>query len=177
MVCFDGDKARKALGEDTDFYLDERPIPYQEEWKEMEVYFSDALGGGKKEIPDISANVGKLFLSEKTYLALKDTLYQYGEFLTVKYENRVGYIFNCLTVVDTDNKLNIHDPLNDCFSVVFNSTKTETVNIFKAEIDLDGHFCTNLLKSIAEKKNLTGVTFSTDIGNPFPEELGMRNTH
>ncbi|GAA5445425.1 hypothetical protein Misp06_03628 [Microbulbifer sp. NBRC 101763] len=177
MVTFDGDKAREALGEDTDFYMDERPFPYQNEWQPMEVDFDDAFGGKKKEIPDISLNVGKLFLSEKAYNLLKDKLSKFGELLPITFEGKKGYIFNGLTTVKTDEKLSIHDPLNDRFSIEFNENNIEEISIFKAEIDFNGYFCNDELKNIIESNNLTGINFSIDVGNPFPEELGMRSTH
>jgi len=176
MLHLDGDKAREALGEDTDFYMDERPIPYLPNWKVMEVAFLDAFGGEDKEIPDISANVGKLFLSEKAFKLLKDQLVDCGETLPVIYENGNGYIFNCLKVVDANEKQSMHDPLNDRFSVVFDENPDE-FSLFKSGIDFDANFCNESFKRIVEENNLTGISFSVDIGNPFPEELGMRNTH
>ena len=176
MLHLDGDKAREALGEDTDFYLDERPIPYLQYWKIMTVGFMDAFGGGEKEIPDISANVGKLFLSEKAYKLLDDQLDGYGEMLPVIYESGTGYIFNCLKVIDANEQQSMHDPLSDKFSVVFDENLDE-LNLFKSGIDFDAHFCNESFKRIVEENNLTGISFSVDIGSPFPEELGMRNTH
>ncbi len=177
ILTFDGDKAREALGEDTDFYMDERPFSYAEEWQPMEIGFDDAFGGGKKSIPDISLNVGKMFINEKAHSLLKDVISKFGEILPVTYNGQKGYIFNGLTTVKTDEKLSIHDPLNDRFSIEFSEVNIEEISIFKAEIDFDGYFCNDEFKNIVEQNNLTGVNFSIDVGNPFPEELGMRNSH
>ena len=178
MLAFDGDKAREALGEDTDFYMDERPIPYIADWQPMEIGFSDAFGGKKKkEIPDISLNVGKLFLNEKAFDCLKDLISTNGELLPVKYDNKTGYIFNGLTTVKHNEKLSTHDPMNNSFSVVFDESDIMHNSIFKAEIDHGAYFCQNEFKNIVEENSLTGINFSQDIGNPFPEELGMKVEH
>jgi hypothetical protein len=108
MVCFDGDKARAALGEDTDFYMDERPRLYAANWQVIEVDFQDAYGGGEKLFPDISANVGKLFLSEQAYAIFKNILAGFGEFLPVRYSGQKGYVFNCLKTVSAVSKLSVH---------------------------------------------------------------------
>jgi hypothetical protein len=115
MLHLDGDKARAALGEDTDFYMDERPIPYAVDWQVMEVDFQDAYGAGEKLYPDISENVGKLFLSERAYATFKDLLAGLGEFLPVRYADQKGYVFNCLKTVSAVGELSVHDPLNDRF--------------------------------------------------------------
>jgi len=144
----------------------------------MEIGFSDAFGGkNKKELPDISLNVGKLFLSEKAYNILKDLIENNGEFLPVKYDDKKGFIFNGLTTINHNEELSIHDPMNDRFSVVFDNSEVGCNSIFKAEIDFDAYFCQNELKQIVEKNNLTGINFSQDIGNPFPEELDMKVEH
>lgn len=176
ILHLEGRKARKALGDDTDFYIDERPFSYADKWQPMEVGFSDAFSKGKKEIPDISSNVGKLYLNEKAYLLLKELLNDYGEFLPVFHGAEKGYIFNCLTVNEVDERLSVHDPLNDKYSVVFN-TATKDSEIFKAKTDYNGHFCTERFKEIVESNDLQGISFSIDTGNPFPEELGMKVTH
>lgn len=177
ILTFDGDKAREALGEDTDFYMDERPLSYKDQWQPMEIAFSDAFGGSQKPTPDISLNVGKIFISEKAYDLLKEVISKFGELLPVSYEGKKGFIFNGLTTVNTDEKLSINDPMNDRFSIKFSQDSIEDISIFKAEIDYDGYFCNDEFKEIIENNGLTGLNFSTDVGNPFPEELGMRTPH
>ena len=71
----------------------------------------------------------------------------------------------------------MHDPMNDRFSVVFDESDVGYNSIFKSEVDYDAYFCQNEFKNIVEENNLTGVNFSKDIGDPFPEELGMRVEH
>ena len=178
MLTFDGDKAREALGEDTDFYMDERPIPYKVDWKPMEIEFSDAFGGkNTKGIPDISLNVGKLFLSTKAYELLKSLIEPCGELLPILYGDQKGYIFNGLAMLKPNEKLSIHDPLNDRFSIIFDDNKDANDAIFKAKIDFNAYFCQTEFKNIVEKNKLTGISFSQDLGNPFPEELGMKTSH
>ena len=178
MLAFDGDKAREALGEDTDFHIDERPISYYADWQPMEIRFSDAFGGKKKkETPDISLNVGKLFLSEKAFDCLKNLIEANGELLPVRYDNKTGYIFNGLTTIKHNEKLSTHDPMNNSFSIIFDESDTACNSIFKTEIDYSAYFCQNEFKRIVEKNNLTGINFSEDIGNPFPVELSMRVEH
>ncbi|MDN3639239.1 hypothetical protein QWY82_10495 [Simiduia curdlanivorans] len=178
MLAFDGDKAREALGEDTDFYMDERPIAYKNNWQPMEIGFSDAfVGKNKKEIPDISLSVGKLFLSQKAYELLKNLIADSGELLPVNYSGKSGHLFNGLKTVKHDPKLSVHDPLNDRYVITFDDSETKSLSIFKAEIDYDAYFCQDQLKKIVESNNLTGVSFSRDLGNPFPEELGMKSKH
>lgn len=178
MLAFDGDNAREALGEDTDFYMDERPFSYKDEWKVMIIGFSDAFGGNsKKVIPDISVNVGKLFLSVKAYKYLKNLIGPCGELLPVQYDGQDGYIFNGLMTRKANEKLSIHDPLNDLFSIVFENDNDSSYPVFKAEIDFNAYFCHAEFKQIVEENNLTGITFSQDLGNPFPEALGMKTEH
>lgn len=176
IACFDGDKARAALGEDTDFYMDERPIPYAVDWQVMEVDFQDAYGAGEKLYPDISANVGKLFLSERAYATFKDLLAGLGEFLPVRYADQKGYVFNCLKTVSAVGELSVHDPLNERFSAVFDNS-ADGVVLFKSDVDFDGHFCSEVFRKVVLENGLTGVCFSEDLGNPFPEELGMKVSH
>ena len=176
MLHLDGDKARAALGEDTDFYMDERPIPYAVDWQVMEVDFQDAYGAGEKLYPDISANVGKLFLSERAYATFKDLLAGLGEFLPVRYADQKGYVFNCLKTVSAVGELSVHDPLNDRFSAAFDNS-ADGVVLYKSDTDLNGHFCSEVFRKVVLENGLTGVCFSEDLGNPFPEELGMKVSH
>ncbi|GLS25535.1 hypothetical protein [Marinibactrum halimedae] len=176
----EGKEARKALGEDTDFNIDPSPISYSEGWQSMNVTFFDD-GSGADTIPDISMRVGKLFLSLRAYEGLKDALISYGEFLPVTYDDKNGYIFNCLTLAEQHGAINkersMHDPLNDRFSIVFDEEKLSDINMFRCEIDLDGFFVSSKIKEIVERKQLTGIIFSEDIGHPFPPNADMKREH
>lgn len=177
MLHLDGDKTREALGDDTDFHIDERPISYLKSWKKSEVDFVDSFGGRPKMMPDISMNIGKLFLSEKAYKVLYTIISACGEFLPISYNDNNGYIFNCLKSVENDNKLSTHNPLNDMFSIVFNEDDICDTEIFRSKIDTSGYFCSDNFKQLVEKNQLTGISFSVDLGNPFPEELEMKVAH
>lgn len=182
VLHIEGREARKVLGKDTDFDIDERPIAYLNDWNAMKVSFYDAFGDDKnKAIPDISLRLGKLFLSERAYQVLKVLLENDGEFLPVITELGEAYIYNCLTVADrfnaVDEKLCIHDPLNDRFSVGFIESRLVDCHVFRAQIDLSGYFCKQEMKDLVEQHKLTGISICEDIGNPFPEELNMRNSH
>ena len=175
----EGREARKALGQDSDFDIDERPISYLNHWKTMKVSFYDAFDGdNKKAVPDISLRLGKLFLNERAYQVLKVLLESDGEFLPVITEFGGGYIYNCLTVADdlnaTDEKLCIHDPLNDRFSIGFIESRLVNCHVFRAQIDPAGYFCKQKMKDLVEQNNLTGISICENISNPFPEELNMR---
>lgn len=177
MLHFDGDKTRQALGDETDFHIDERPISYSDVWNVCEIEFVDSFGGQSKKMPDISINIGKLFLSDKAYQVLNKLLLPFGEFLPVTHDGNKGYIFNCLKSVTPDNKLSMHDPLNGLFSIVFNECDINGVEVFKSNIDFSGYFCSQNFKRIVEENGLTGISFSIDLGNPFPEELEMKIAH
>lgn len=58
-------------------------------------------------------------------------------------------------------------------SAVFNS-RADSVVLFKSDIDFDGHFCSEVFRKAVLDNGLTGVCFSENLGNPFPEELGMK---
>lgn len=170
----DGKEARKALGEDTDFNLDPSPVAYSNGWKNMKVEFFDD-DEGADTIPDIAMRVGKLFLSQKAYLPLKEMLAPHGEFLPVTHREGEGVIFNCLDLAEKyqalNEKLSMHDPLNDRYSIVFDEDKLRGVNIFKCDVDLSGIFCSDLIKTTVERERLTGIFFSNDVGSPFPFDI------
>lgn len=173
----DGKEARKVLGEDADFNIDPSPISYRDQWKTMVVeFYEDDLGA--ETIPDISMRVGKLFLSNRAYEVLKDLFGSYGEFLPVIYDGGSGYIFNCLELAEQHNAVNkqlsMHDPISDNFSIVFGESKLSGIDIFRCEINLDAFFVSEKIKKIVEAEQLTGITFTADVGHPFPPESNMK---
>lgn len=176
----EGKEARRALGEETDFNIDPSPISYLHNWKSMKVDFYDG-DDGADTIPDISMRVGKLFLSQRAYMALEKALQPHGEFLPVTYAKGDAFIFNCLEMAEShhavNDKLSMHDPLNNRFSLIFDENKLSCVNIFRCNLDLDGFFCTDTVKEIIVREELTGVEFSIDTGHPFPPDTGMQIQH
>ncbi len=176
LVCFDGDQARESLGEDTDFHIDESPIAYEDSWNTMVVGFGDALGSKVKPVPDLSWNVGKLYLSPKACKVLKPIVSLHGELLPVTHDAGEGYLFNCLKVLSPVRELSVHSPLTGNFSIVFDEDSVSEV-IFKSEIDFDALFCSEEFRAVVLDNHLTGLSFSEDLGNPYPEELGMRESH
>jgi len=64
-----GEAAREALGEDTMFHFDHRPISYKVDWKSCEIEFH--AEGKVNAIPDLSMIRGKLYVSKRAYDALE----------------------------------------------------------------------------------------------------------
>jgi hypothetical protein len=70
-ICFHirGGEACRVLREEADFNIDPSPISYSEKnWQPMKVEFLDHEAGVDAS-PDIAMRVGKLFLSQKAYMA------------------------------------------------------------------------------------------------------------
>lgn len=175
-----GRATRAALGKNSDFDIDHRPIVYSDHWKPFEIEFCD-LENSASVVPDLSLRIGKLYCSERAYDALKEILSPHGEFLPVLHFTGKGYIYNCLEVAEKldaiNEKLSMHKPLEGCFSIVFNEDRLKNINAFKCEVDFNGLFCQSSVKAIVESENLTGIEFVEDVGHPFPPDADMVDRH
>ena len=174
-----GEAAREALGEDTMFHFDHRPVPYQSDWKSCEITFY--AEGNANAIPDLSMIRGKLYVSKRAYDTLELALSPHGEFLPVSHETGEGYIYNCLEVAEKYDAVNddqsLHKPLDGHYAITFFEEKLKNINMFKAEIDFNGLFCSEIVKNLVEDKGLTGIQFVEDVGHPFPPEANMKQEH
>jgi len=165
LFSIDGKFARKALGEDTMFHFDESPISYSGVWKPMELEFY--ISGKQKTLPlpDISQHYGRLFLNEKAYVALKDILEPYGEFLPVFYADGTGYLFNLLAL--EDNALNKDlckkNEWGEIIWVGFDEDRVSN-SVFRTEYDnFFSVFCTEKFHSVYMASELNGLVFTQNL--------------
>lgn len=180
----EGKEIRQKLGKDSIFHFDQRPKKYAEEWQEINIEFAKVSGRNKGEMPDIILRNGRLFLNEKAYAGLHDSLASHGEFLPVAFDSSRGFLFNPLTIAENlnalDKKLSTKNEYNELQSIAFHEEKLDNIEIFRAEFDnYMGVYCQDNLKSLTESLHLKGLIFSTDLGNIFPEDAAAKspNTH
>lgn len=169
-------EAMTKLGEQHGtFAFNAEPKPYAQVWKTLHIDFNPCTGSKAKEIPDISENFGRLFLSSKAYDVLKELLAVSGEFLSVTYgKGEQGYIFNPLLTAEqinaVDEKLTTHDQHGNLEYFGFVEEKLKDTAIFKTQLDtFKGIFCSEQIKQVCEAAHLTGVSFNPDISNPIGE--------
>lgn len=180
----DSKTVRKALGADTLFHFEREPRRYLDGWQPFEISFA-SLGTSKKaEMPDVIVRNGRLFLNEAAYSSLHTLLNDHGEFLPVTYCGQNGYLFNILATAEEhealDAKRSIKNTFDDVQSIAFHEEKLAGVPIFRTSFD--GYmcaFCSQELKEKVENSTLRGLTFSIDLGTPFPPstDANARGTH
>jgi len=168
------------LGDDTiDKRLDMNPAPnrYRELFKEpLRVsYPVFNKADKKKSLPDIGEFQGRLFLNMAAYEVLKPLIENDGEFLPAVYELGGGYIFTPLRVAEDVDGVNMElTKKNDWgyFShLAFHEDRVADWAVFRAE--LNGYmslYCQQGVKDAIEQAQLTGLYFSPDLANIYPEE-------
>ena len=168
------------LGEEHGtFAFNAAPKPYATVWKPLQIEFSPCSGSQASEIPDISENFGRLFLSAKAYEALSSLLNTCGEFLPVTFnDNENGYIFNPLVTAESlnavDNALTTHDVHGNLEYFGFDQAAITDTTLFKTELDsFKAMFCSNAIKNACEENALTGISFHEDVSNPIGENYGI----
>ena len=169
-IGYDGNQMNDLLGDEYRFDIDRTVKPYSQVWKnQIKVNFGNE--GMKGTImPDISADQGRLFLSQKAYDVLHDLLKNDGEFLPVEYENGKGFMFNPLSLAESvdglDKKLSVKNEWSDVENVAFDEDSVQGFNIFKTEFDTYySVYCQESVKDAVEKAGLKGVIFTPDLGN------------
>ena len=169
------------LGREYPFHIDPSPKSYKDIWSALEVDFYDSSDRGTaSDLPDITVGNGKFFLNTQAYEKIHSLLDPYGEFLPVKYGDKAGYIFNCLSLAEDvdglDKKLSIKNEYEDLQSLVFYEEKITSMAIFRTEFDgYMGFFCTDKFKDAIERIDLKGITFSIDLGNIFPPDSSAQS--
>ncbi|GAB2196146.1 hypothetical protein [Sessilibacter sp. MAH4] len=170
---FDWKQIISEFGEsmDTRFDVNEFPRSYKSLWKTpIRVSFDDCEGLNGSAIPDIAEHQGRLFLNTKAYDALYDLLKNDGEFLPVVYELGEGFMFNPLSLAnsqsDLDLKLCVKNEWGDVENITFNEDNVKRFTIFKTEYDrYYSVYCQDCVKTAVEQSGLKGVIFTPDLGN------------
>lgn len=143
-------------------------------WEKVETTFKPNFDMADAPIPDIAVWLGyaSLVLNEKAYDAIGSMLKEFGEFLPIASDGVTYHIFNCRTLVDTDeqhSRKTMFDGLPiGVEKFVFADNHTNDQIVFKSEynscVDL---FCGDALKNAVEKHQLNGVAFSKDLVPQF----------
>ncbi len=161
------------------FAFNPDPIAYSDVWKPLEIDFVNCdESAGVSEMPDISENFGRLFLSINAYSALKDVIGGCGEFLPVTYKGRDGYLFNPLVTAEVleavDPKLLVYDKHDNLIHYGFFEDRLSHCPLLKTDLDSCTRlFCTEVFKDSIERAGLKGVVFNSDIANPDGKAYGI----
>lgn len=171
----DSKEARRALGQDTTFHFDQRPVAWADQWRPMEISFAKAAGVKKALMPDLMIRNGRLFLNENAHKALHALLTPCGEWLPVTFGDEQGYLFNILALADSvagvDSRLSSKNSFGELQSLAFVADKVKPFAVFRTAFDdYMGAYCNDSFKQTVEQAGLTGITFSTDLGNIFPPD-------
>lgn len=161
------------------FAFNAEPIKYSEVWEALKIHFQACIGSKTKDMPDISENFGRLFLSTKAHDALKELIEEAGELLPITYNSdEKGYIFNPLLTAESlnaiDEKLTTYDAHGNLEHFSFDPSKLKNTAIFKTQLDTyKGIFCSEAVVQACELAGLTGVKFNLDISNPIGEAYSI----
>jgi len=167
------------LGEEHGtFAFNAEPKPYREVWKPLEIEFRPCEGSRATQVPDVSENFGRLFLSERAFDVLGELLQQSGECLPVTFGGRTGYIFNPTVTAEQHNAViqsaTAYDEHGNLAHFAFDESKLAGVSVVKTSLDLyKGIFCGEQLRDLCATEGLTGVTFSPDVSNPLGTSFGL----
>lgn len=167
------------LGEEHGtFAFNAEPKSYREVWKPLEIEFRPCDGSKSTEVPDVSENFGRLFLSERAFEVLGALLSNCGECLPVTCGRHKGYIFNPTLTAEqsdaVDERLLSRDVHGNLVNFGFKEANLVGAPVFKTELDLyKGVFCLEPVKVAFESGKLTGVVFSQDAGNPIGAAHGQ----
>lgn len=128
-----------------------------------------------KTIPDIAEFQGRLFLNEKAYQGLKPVIENDGEFIPATVDGENGYIFTPLRKAEDvdglDSSLSKKNEWEDVEHLAFLEDQVRGFNLFRAEYTACMRlYCQESFKGAVQNANLTGLYFSPDLANIFPEE-------
>lgn len=165
------------LGEDCTIHMSSAPVRYAPIWKEpLHLSVGVDMEGQKyqfEELPDLVENMGRLYMSERAYDALHDSLKQDGEFLPVTYDGGSGYIFNPLTIAED------HDALGEDVTTTNEWDELQSLGFFEEKLPAGtmlfrcradychGLFCTERFVQAVRDAGLTGALFQPDLANIF----------
>jgi hypothetical protein len=144
-------------------------------WVTPETDFIDIDDTSAGAIPDIALWTGgagsSLVLSPKTYRYLGDLLQSYGEFLPVKVNDEIYYIFNCFILGEADDHKTVQDYVDGKAFGLKHIEFKESVKkhlLFKSTVDgCTTLFCGDQFKEIAESFEINGIIFDTNLVEAF----------
>jgi len=166
------------LGEEHGtFAFNAEPKAYRDVWKPLAIEFRPCEGSRATEVPDLSENFGRLFLSERGFSVLGELLEQSGECLPVTFDDCKGYIFNPIATAEQHGAVIessiASDEHGNLAHFAFDEARLSGVPVFKTSLDLyKGIFCDEALMEHCVAEGLTGVTFNPDISNPVGVPYG-----
>ncbi len=151
------------------------PIRHKEVFKDpLHVSFNPLFKSDQGlQVPDICVFEGRLYLNSKAYEVLGDLIRDDGEFLpTVDDKGEAGYIFTPLRVAESidalDTGLSRKNEWGDLENLAFHENLVKDWSVFRTEFDCYMSLqCQENIKEAIEKSGLTGVFFTTDLGNTF----------
>lgn len=129
-------------------------------------------------VPDLATLQGRLFINARAYEVLEPHIAKDGEFLPVTYEQEGdAYVYTPLRVAEDvkalDTTLSKKNEWGDVEHLAFHEDKVNNWALFRTEYNRYGHiYCHEVIKTIIEQAGLTGLYFSNDLANIFPEERG-----
>lgn len=159
------------------FAFDASPKAYLEYWQPLTIEFKQCSGSKAVDVPDLSENFGRLFLSERAHEVLKDLLLLSGELLPVIYKQGRGYIFNPLKTVEEFNAYDeskcVYDDNGNLTYLAIDESAVENYGCLKTQRDAyKAMYCSEEIKQACESAGLTGVVFHRDLANPIGESFG-----
>jgi hypothetical protein len=159
------------------FAFDASPKAYLEYWQPLTIEFKQCSGSKATNVPDLSENFGRLFLSERAYTVLKDLLALSGELLPVIYKQGRGYIFNPLKTVEEFNACDeskcVYDDNGNLTYLAIDESTVAHYGCLKTQRDAyKAMVCSEAVKQACESASLTGVVFHNDLANPIGGSFG-----
>lgn len=130
---------------------------------------------GQKTIPDIAEFQGRLFLSPKAYIILKPLIEKDGEFLAGVYQDGECFIFTPLRIAEDVDGLDLvlsrKNEWGDVDNIAFHEERVKEWALFRSNYTAYMRlYCQGSLKDAIEAAKLTGLYFTPDLSNIFPEE-------
>jgi len=128
-----------------------------------------------KIIPDIAEFQGRLLLNEKAYQGLKQIIENDGEFISATVDGVNAYLFTPLRkaedVEGLDKSLSKKNEWEDVEHLAFVEDLVRDFNLFRSEYTACMRlYCQESFKDAVQNAKLTGLYFSPDLANIFPEE-------
>lgn len=155
------------------------PIRHADVFKEpLRVSFEKRFDGDEKLVkPDMTVQEGRFYLNEKAYSVLFDLIKNDGEFLPLIDDNGdAGYVFTPLCVAEEIDALDIglsrKNEWGDLEHLAFYEDKVKEWAIFRTEFNsYMTPQCNEAVKDAIEGAQLTGVFFTTDLGNGYSNQF------
>lgn len=138
-------------------------------WGQQRGRFTAVAGLPGTEAPDITKwNGANLVLAPNAYQALKASLQPYGEFLPIAIDGKIYFVFNCMNLVDANEKQSENDVVDGLWMGITrigfrNRDVTENL-LFKTPFDrCSAIYCGEEFKSLVESNGFRGLAFSRDL--------------